>query len=356
MQNAVALGLEGVTVAETELSLVDGERGRLVLRGYEVEDAAERLSFAEVCGLFLDGEPRDLSTELGEARAFAFDRIERLGDALEAADAMDALRSAISHLPPGEGDRATAIRAIGAAPVFAAAWARKRAGQLPVAPEPSAPHAADYLHMLHGRADSSWVEALDRYLVTVSDHGMNASTFAARVVASTESDLISATVAAIGALKGRLHGGAPGPVLTMLDEIGTIDRARAHIEAELDAGRRIMGLGHRIYRVRDPRAHVLERAIELLAGGGADPARLALARAVERISVELLTERKPDRPLRANVEFYTAVLLEAVGIDRALFTATFACGRAAGWAAHVIEQRRQKKLIRPSSRYVGPNA
>jgi citrate synthase len=355
MQNVV-LGLEGVVVAETELSLVDGENGRLVLRGYEAERAAERFSFTEIAGLFVDGEPRDLAAELGRARVFAFERLERLGDALEAADAMDALRTAISHLPPAEGDRATAIRLLGAAPVFAASWARKREGRAPVAPDPAASHAADYLRMLHGRpVPDPWARALDRYLVTVSDHGMNASTFAARVVASTESDAVSAIVAAIGALKGRLHGGAPGPVLTMLDEIGTIERARPYIEAELDAGRRIMGLGHRVYRVRDPRAHVLERAIELI-GEGADPARLALARAVEKVSVEVLTERKPDRALRANVEFYTAVLLEAVGIHRDLFTATFACGRTAGWAAHVMEQRRQKKLIRPSSRYVGPGA
>jgi citrate synthase len=189
---------------------------------------------------------------------------------------------------------------------------------------------------------------------------MNASTFTARVVASTGSDLWSAVVAAVGALKGPLHGGAPGPVLDMLDAIGAPDRAAAWLEGELQAGRRIMGMGHRIYRVRDPRALVLERAMERLeaarpnkdARPGED--RLVLARAVEQAAEGVLRRRYPDRPLRANVEFYTAVLLDAVGLPRALFTPTFAVGRVAGWCAHVQEQRQTGRLIRPASRYVGP--
>src|SRR6185295_10296073 len=175
----------------------------------------------------------------------------------------------------------------------------------------------------------------EAYLVTVVDHGMNASTFAARVVASTASDMVSAVVAAIGALKGKLHGGAPGPVLDMLDAVGEASRARAWIEEALGRGERIMGMGHRVYRVRDPRAFVLERAIAKLETVRPRGDRLALARAVE-----------------ANVEFYTAVLLETVGLDRSLFTPTFAAGRVAGWCAHVAEQRRVGKLIRPRSAYV----
>jgi citrate synthase len=210
--------------------------------------------------------------------------------------------------------------------------------------------------MATGASSPARARALDRYLTTVSDHGMNASTFVARVVASTGSDVVSSVVAAIGALKGPLHGGAPGPVLDMLDAIGTADRAHAWLAAELAAGRRIMGMGHRIYRVRDPRAAVFERALAEMAGelpaGAAE--RLALARAVEKEATAMLTARHPDRPIAANVEFYTAVLLEAVGLARALFSPSFAAGRVLGWTAHAAEQRRTGRLIRPASRYVGP--
>jgi citrate synthase len=191
-------------------------------------------------------------------------------------------------------------------------------------------------------------------LVTVADHGMNASTFAARVVASTNSDLVSAVVAAIGALKGPLHGGAPGPVLDMLDAIGEPANATAWVAAELDAGRRIMGMGHRIYRVRDPRALVLEHAGRDLRDEGVGARRLDLARAAEKAAEIALAARHPDRPLKANVEFYTAILLEAVGLPRTMFTPAFAMSRVAGWCAHVAEQKKNGRLIRPSSRYIGP--
>jgi citrate synthase len=185
------------------------------------------------------------------------------------------------------------------------------------------------------------------------DHGMNASTFTARVVISTGSDLISAMVAAIGALKGPLHGGAPGPVLDMLDAIAEPSRALGWLSAELDAGRRIMGMGHRIYKVRDPRAAVLEQVARRLASSTTTGTRLALAQAVERAAAQLLAERKPERSLQANVEFYTAVVLDAVGLPASAFAATFATGRVIGWAAHAMEQRRVGRLIRPTSRYVG---
>jgi citrate synthase len=183
---------------------------------------------------------------------------------------------------------------------------------------------------------------------------MNASTFTARVVASTHSDAVSAIVAALGALKGPLHGGAPGPVLAMLDAIGQPQNAAAWIARELAAGRRIMGMGHRIYRVRDPRAAVLERAVERLHAAGVVSERLALARAVETVAVASLHEHRPERRMAANVEFYTAVILDAVGLPQELFTATFAVARVAGWLAHVDEQLAHGRLIRPSSRYIGP--
>jgi citrate synthase len=208
--------------------------------------------------------------------------------------------------------------------------------------------------MSTGGATPEQASALDAYLVTVAEHGMNASTFAARVVTSTGSDAVSAVVAAIGALKGPLHGGAPGPVLDMLDAIGRPEAAKAWLRAELLAGRRIMGMGHRVYRVRDPRAAVLERALELLEAATPRSPRLTLARAVERAADEALRRRRPGRELHANVEFYTAVLLEAVGLRRELFTPSFTVGRVAGWLAHVQEQRASGRLIRPSARYVGP--
>jgi citrate synthase len=197
------------------------------------------------------------------------------------------------------------------------------------------------------------VAALDAYLFCVVDHSINASSFVASVVASTGSDLVSAVVAAIGALKGLLHGGAPGPVLDMIDAIDHPGRARAWLQVELAAGRRVMGMGHRIYRVRDPRAAALERAMSVLERTDADGERLALARAVEREAERLLTERHPEWSLHANVEFYTAVLLDAIGIPRPLLSPTFAVSRVVGWCAHV-DERHVGRLIRPASTYVGP--
>lgn len=201
------------------------------------------------------------------------------------------------------------------------------------------------------------IKALDTYLVTVSDHGLNASTFAARVVASTRAGLTSAVLAALGALKGPLHGGAPGPVLDMLDAIGTPDSAVLWLSTELAQGRRLMGFGHRIYRVRDPRADALKQALHTLSGAGQIKSqRLALAEATEREALRLLAVSKPDRQLATNVEFYTAVLLETLGFPRHAFTCVFAAGRVGGWFGHAREQIDHGRLIRPQSRYVGPKA
>ncbi|HEX4335510.1 MAG TPA: citrate synthase [Polyangiaceae bacterium] len=370
-RNELRSGLEGVAVAETALSHVNGAEGRLIVAGSDVEELASTASFEEVAGRLWasDGAPipaPQIAAALGEGRVAAFELLPSLGSALDAPDAMDALRASVAHLVEArdadERWRPSAELA-GAVAVFAAAWARRRAGATPVAPEPSLRHGADYLRMLRGsEAAPHEVRALDAYLVTVVDHGLNASTFAARVVASTGSDLVSAVTAAIGALKGPLHGGAPGPVLDMLDLVRVPERARTVVEHEMDARRRIMGMGHRVYRVRDPRAAVLERAVERLRAatrtGTDDPtgevaARLELARAVEREATALLAARYPSRALRANVEFYTAVLLEAIGVPRELFSATFAVARVVGWTAHVDEERRKGRLIRPTSIYVG---
>lgn len=351
MSNATSSGLEGIVVAETAISDVDGERGRLVIAGTDVEELAAAGGYeGAVEKVIAAGGARIGSAlELGRARLAAWEVMPRLGDAIDSPDAMDALRTALGHLRPTGDDVADARIALGAAPVVVAAWSRKRAGASAIAPDPALGHAADYLRMSTGQAPSTEaVTALDAYFVTVIDHAMSASTFTARVITSTGSDLISAIVGAIGALKGPLHGGAPGPVLDMLDAIGEPAQAEPWILGELAANRRIMGMGHRVYRVRDPRAAVLETAVRPLSS-----MRLELARAVETAASKILRERKPDRPLAANVEFYTAVLLDAVGLPREQFAATFAVSRIAGWSAHVIEQRRVGKLIRPASRYVG---
>ena len=363
MTTPSASGLDGVVVAETALSDVDGERGRLLIRGYPVEELVERATFEDVCGLMWNGslpsipEREALRAALANARREAFALLPSLGNALSASDSMEALRAAAGHVPASGDLHEGALRLTGALSVFTAAWARGRAGQKLVPPQPSLSHAADSLQMLSGMTpEPSRITALDAYLCCVVDHGMNASTFVARVVASTGSDLVSAIVAAIGALKGPLHGGAPGPVLDMMDAIGDPANARSWLQAELSAGRRIMGMGHRMYRVRDPRAAALERAASVLEFSEVATDRLTMARAVEREAERVLAERHPERSLRANVEFYTAVLLEAIGVPRTLFSPTFAASRVVGWCAHVDEQRRVGRLIRPASRYVGPAA
>jgi citrate synthase len=195
--------------------------------------------------------------------------------------------------------------------------------------------------------------ALETYLNTVSDHGLNASTFTARVIVSTQSDMISAVVGALGALKGPLHGGAPGPALDMVFEIGDASRAESYLRAKLERGERLMGFGHAIYKVRDPRADLLAEASARLFQAGGDTALYTLAQAVERTALALLAEYKPGRPLKTNVEFYTALLLHGLGLPTDLFTPTFAVGRVAGWTAHGFEQQAMNRILRPESRYTG---
>ena len=372
-QPIFANGLEGVIVAETELSRVDGQRGQLIVRGHEICTLAGHYSFAHVCRLLWTGQLADDCTDIDQllaaGRALAFRALPDLGDALDATDGMDALRAAVAHLradtiaPSAAGadgrrlapEVAAAARLTGALATLVAAWWRRTQGAEPLAPAPTASHAHDFLRMLHGRAPTpADVAGLDSYLATVIDHGLNASTFAARVVTSTGADMVSAVVAAIGALSGPLHGGAPGPVLDMLDAIGEAEAADAWIAGQLAAGQRIMGMGHRVYRVRDPRAAALEHAVERRVPTDRSHGRLALARAVETAAESQLRARYPDRSLRANVEFYTAILLDDLGLDRRLFSLIFAASRAAGWTAHILEQRRRGRLIRPRARYIGP--
>ena len=352
-------GLEGVVAAETVMSEVDGSAGRLVIRGSSLDDIAGRIRFEEVAHMLLDGFfdhlPDDLAPALGAARAQVFTEVAELDKRLLALTPVEAVRALMARLPDGD-DLPTALRLLAAPAVFTAAVIRVRAGHTPLAPDPALSHSADILRMSRGApASKAEAAALDAYLVTVSDHGLNASTFAARVVASTRAGLTSAALAGISALKGPLHGGAPGPVIEMLDEIGSPENARAWIEDALDRGERLMGFGHRIYRVRDPRADALKAAVrKLAANSDALPGRLAFAEAVETAALAILHERKPDRTLDTNVEFYTALLLESLAFPPAAFTCVFAMGRVAGWIAHAREQLAGGRLIRPQSRYVGP--
>jgi citrate synthase len=348
------IGLDGVPAAETALSHVDGAKGELIIAGQRVADLAT--SFEGVTARLWSaatGKPiteAQVRAALGEARHRAFTRLPQLLGASEGLSIVDAFRAATAGLraEPGLSDDATIV---GALPVIAAALVQKAGGKPAIAPDPTLSHAADTLHMLQDRVPGvAEAAALDTYLVTVCDHGMNASTFTGRVVASTQADLFCAVTAAYCALTGPLHGGAPEPVLEMLDAIGTRERIAPWIDSALERGERLMGFGHRIYRVRDPRADVLKGAIEKLGTNSTD---LPFAADVEAYAREALRRKKPDHPLDTNVEFFTAILLDALKIPRQAFTPIFAVARSAGWTAHAREQQRLGRLLRPTSVYVG---
>ena len=357
-------GLEGVVAASTRLSRVDGEAGQLTIAGYAVDDLAPRATFEEVAYLLLHGRLPGAA----ELEAFARDLASRrelpaivhtvLRDAAAVATpAMDALRMAAPLLSLGRADDPDdhALTAIAAFATIVGSYGRYRNGETAVPIRTDLSHAAHYLHQLTGEVPSAErTRGLETYLNTVVDHGLNAYTFAARVIVSTRSDVISAITGAVGALKGPLHGGAPGPALDMVFEIGSADRADPVIRAKLDRGERLMGFGHRVYRGRDPRADVLSHAAERFYANGGERDLYDLARQVEATALRLLRERKPDRRLDTNVEFFTALLLHGLGLPSDFFTPTFAVGRVAGWAAHCLEQLRDGKLIRPQSEYVGP--
>ncbi len=346
-------GLDDVVAAETILSDVDGTGGELVIRGYPLDAIAGKIRFEGAIHLLLDGFFDDLPDEdrltsgLAAARADVFERTEALLPRLAEMPVYEGMRAGLALMPDDRSLEA-ALRLIAAPAVLTPALLRLRDGRAPIVPEARLHHAEDIVRML-GRKDGA--NALDTYLVTVCDHGLNASTFAARVVASTRAGLTSSVLAGLGALIGPLHGGAPGPVIDMLDRIQAEGNITGWLERELESGERLMGFGHRIYRVRDPRADALKNAVRRLPRTAG---RLALAEAVEAKALELLSRSKPDRALQTNVEFYTALLLEAVGFPPEAFTCVFAMGRVLGWIAHSREQALLDRLIRPQSRYVGP--
>jgi citrate synthase len=357
--NVIAGGLEGVVAATTRLSHVDGEAGELLIAGFAVAELAAHATFEETTWLLWHGElpaPAELEAfraELATRRTLPAATLAVLRECASAAvDSMDALRIALGTVSLASAE-ATAIVAL--APTIVAAYSRLSAGQEPIAPRGDLGHAENYLYMLSGAVPHpERVRALETYLNTVVDHGLNASTFTCRVITSTGSDLVSAVVGAVGALKGPLHGGAPGPALETVFEIGDASRAEEVLRRKIEAGERLMGFGHRVYKVRDPRADVLAAAAERLYTRGGDMRVYTLARAVERTALRLLEEYKPGRRLQTNVEFYTALLLHGLELDVPLFTPTFAIARVSGWIAHALEQRAVNRLIRPRSEYVGP--
>jgi len=367
---ATPRGLDGVVAAQTRLSHVDGQAGELIIGGYQLKELAGRVAFEAAAHLLWRGalpsgdELATLRKEIAELRALPEETM-RVVRAAARTPPIDALRMACATLSldlahPDDispaADMAAAKLLTARFPTVVAAHARLSAGKQPIAPRPDLRLSANFLYMVHGKEpDPIAARAIDAYWVTVIDHGMNASTFAARVIASTRSDMVSAVTGAIGALKGPLHGGAPGPVLDMLKEIKSADRAEAWVRNELAAARRIMGFGHRVYKVRDPRADVLSKVGDQLGSAALENRNLFdLARAAEQTILKVLEEVKPGRNLRTNVEFYTALVLQALGLEPRSFVATFACGRVAGWCAHVIEQHAEDHLIRPQSEYVGP--
>ena len=351
---AFSPGLKGVLAGETALAMIDGEQGRLQYRGYPIGELVERGTYAQVAELLWTGE-WDATARLACAplSPTVLEVLRRLpGDA----NAMDALRTAVSAW--GAERRVTwpptleqARELTATAPSALAAFARLRAGQQPVDPDPELGLAAGFLYQLRGeRPDEASARALDAYLVVGAEHGFNASTFAARVIISTHSDVASAVAGAIGALKGPWHGGAPAEVVDQLHEMGSVDQAEEWIRATLSRGERLMGFGHRVYRAYDPRAAALRSVAEGMSGM-AD--WLAKAVAVEEIALRLLAEHRPELAIKTNVEYYAAAVLQGVGLSPDLFPATFAIARHAGWTAHCMEQAEANVLIRPDVRYVG---
>ena len=355
-------GLEGLVVTDTELSEVDGEHGRLIYHGYDIADIATHTTFEEVAYLLWNGhlpnrsELDDLKKKLAANRALPSGVLDTLKVLPTSTVPMDALRTgasalgAIKHID-GKATLDDAIALTAAFTTIVATFQRHREGKAPISPRDDLSHAANYLYMLTGDVPTEQkTRALDTYLILTADHGLNASTFTARVIASTESDMCSAVVGAVGALKGPLHGGAPQLVLDMIRAIGTPENAETWIRNALNRHEKLMGFGHRVYKTEDPRAKVLRQLADQLT----EVEFFKLASTVEDTALRLLHELKPERRLYTNVEFWSSAVMHAVGLPDDLFPPTFACSRVAGWSAHVLEQQKDNRLIRPASQYTGP--
>jgi len=357
-------GLKGLAVADTELGDVRGQEGFFHYRQYDAAELARRNSLEDVWTLQLRGAlpPEAPVVEAGAHRGLPAVVAELVDATAErVADPMVTLRLGLLALADHEGrgpmlDRSLdeihddARRLVAVVPTILARHHRVHQGEAPVDPDPSIGHAADYLRMATDRMPSvAAARAVEQYLVATVDHGFNASTFTARVVASTGADMAGSLVAAVGALTGPLHGGAPSRCIQMIDEIGTADRAADWVRGQLDAGEKIMGFGHAVYRTEDPRGIVLREAAERMGGE-----LVERAAGIEEAILGVLAEWKPDQRIVTNVEFWASVVLELAGLPRAMFTPTFSVSRSIGWSAHVIEQHGVGKIVRPSARYIGP--
>jgi len=357
----VSKGLDDAVIGTSAITWVGGETGDLVYRGFDVRRLVPGVPYESVVHLLLEGDPpsedpsRPVSEALRRYRTLP-DPLVRVADVLPTGlPPLEALRTMLSAIGDGSfgypPTREEGLRLVAQVPALLARYVRRSAGRPAVAPRADLGHAAQYLWLLTGEEPTpARVAALEGYLDLLADHGMNASTFALRIAISTQSDLVSAATAALGTLKGPVHGGAPSRVADMLDAIGTADRAASWIADRLASKQVLYGFGHRVYKTDDPRGlllHAIARSV-------ADPARLALAEAVEREALAALRAAKPGARLYTNVEYYSALVLESVGLPRTLFTPTFAVARTAGWAAHAIEQASDNRLIRPEIEYVGP--
>ncbi len=348
-------GLEGVVAAESAISLVDGKNGRLLYRGYPIGQLVERGTYGEVADLLWTGEWHPGATLTPAPVPGPV--LAALRELPAEAHPMDALRTAISvwgatqrlSWPPTP-EQARALTSF--APSALAAFGRLRQGLEPVEADTTLDLAAGFLQQLNGeQPDQASARALDAYFIVGAEHGLNASTFTARVITSTRSDVASAVCGAIGALKGPLHGGAPSEVVNQLHEIGSPERAEQWVRDTVARGERVMGFGHRVYRAYDPRAAALRTVAEQM---GRNAEWLAMAVKVEDVVLRVLAELKPGRILKTNVEYYAAAVLQGVGLPPILYPSVFALARHAGWTAHAVEQVAAAKLIRPDMRYTGP--
>ncbi|MDP9497624.1 MAG: citrate synthase 2 [Actinomycetota bacterium] len=344
-------GLEGVIAFESEIAEPDREGSALRYRGVDIEELVGNVSFGNVWGLLVDGK---FNPGLPPAEPFPLP--------VHSGDIRVDVQSAIAMLAPSWGlqqmldiDEAQVRDDLARISVMAMSYVAQSARGLgvPMVPQREIDKARTIVERFmirwKGDPDPAHTRAVDAYFVSAAEHGMNASTFTARVIASTGADAAAAVSGAIGALSGPLHGGAPSRVLHMLDEVERSGDALAYVKGELEAGNRLMGFGHRVYRAEDPRARVLRRTAKELGSR-----RYEVAEALETAAIDELTNRFPDRPLRTNVEFWSAVVLDFAEVPAHMFTSMFTCARTAGWSAHILEQKRLNKLIRPSARYVGP--
>ncbi|RDI43237.1 citrate synthase/methylcitrate synthase [Falsibacillus pallidus] len=354
-------GLKGIVAAQTAISYIDGNKGHLVYRGFDAKKIALEFSFEEAAYLLWYGQKpnqaqlADLADALKSHRTlpgYLMDIIDTLPQDM---DLMGVIRTAVSALGDASFEwmptTEQAIKLTGIIPSIIAYRKRKLANKPYVAPNEELNHVANYLYMLTGEMPlPAHISALETYMILTLEHGMNASTFSARVTISTESDMASAVTSAIGTMKGPLHGGAPSGVTQMLNDIKSEERAEKWLREKIENGERLMGFGHRVYKTTDPRAEALrEKAMEV---SGQDK-WLDLALHVEKLAAKLLAEYKPGRNLYANVEFYAAAVMRAIDMDDALFTPTFTASRVVGWSAHVIEQAEHNTIFRPNSEYIG---